>query len=148
MPRQCGSWTALELHRCTGAPVPRGQLYPQLPVILSKILCAVAVLTQAERCTEECRHELPINICFSAPTPAIPSVSTDLQGIILGNEKDVGKEKAWAKKSCKGTFPVIGRTEFVNGPTAAAPGACILFPVHHLVLHVCHKPRPRSRRRQ
>ena len=38
----------------------------------------------------------------------------DLQGVILGNERDVAKEKAWAKKSCKGTFPVIGRSEFVS----------------------------------
>ena len=37
-----------------------------------------------------------------------------LQGVILGNEKDVGKERTWAKKSCKGTFPVIGRSEFVS----------------------------------
>ena len=37
-----------------------------------------------------------------------------MQGVILGNEKDAAKEKAWAKKSCKGTFPVIGRSEFVS----------------------------------
>jgi len=34
--------------------------------------------------------------------------------VILGNEKDVQKEKVWAKKSCKGTFPVIGRSDFIN----------------------------------
>ena len=36
------------------------------------------------------------------------------QVIILGNEKDIRKEKAWAKRACKGTFPVIGRSEFVT----------------------------------
>ena len=36
------------------------------------------------------------------------------QVVILGNEKDIRKEQAWAKRSCKGTFPVIGRSEFVN----------------------------------
>ena len=36
------------------------------------------------------------------------------QVVILGNEKDVRKEQAWAKRTCKGTFPVIGRSEFVN----------------------------------
>ena len=36
------------------------------------------------------------------------------QVVILGNEKDVRKEQAWAKRACNGTFPVIGRSEFVN----------------------------------
>ena len=52
-----------------------------------------------------------------------------MQGVILGNEKDVAKEKAWAKKSCKGTFPVIGRSEFVNAllQQRLEPASCSLF---------------------
>ena len=43
---------------------------------------------------------------------SIPMVTW--QVVILGNEKDIRKEQAWAKRTCKGTFPVIGRSEFVN----------------------------------
>ena len=52
-----------------------------------------------------------------------------LQAIILGNEKDVQKEQAWAKRSCKGTFPVIGRSDFVTAllQQKLEPGSCALF---------------------
>ena len=43
---------------------------------------------------------------------SIPMVTW--QVVILGNEKDIRKEQAWAKRTCKGTFPVIGRSGFVN----------------------------------
>ena len=51
------------------------------------------------------------------------------QVVILGNEKDIRKEQAWAKRSCKGTVPVIGRSEFVNALLLQRlnPAACAMF---------------------
>ena len=52
-----------------------------------------------------------------------------LQAIILGDEKGVQKEQAWARKSCKGTFPVVGRSDFVSAllQQKLEPDLCALF---------------------
>ena len=51
------------------------------------------------------------------------------QVVILGNEKDIRKEQAWAKRACKGTFPVIGRSELVKALLLQRlnPAACAMF---------------------
>ncbi len=52
-----------------------------------------------------------------------------LQAIILGNEKDIDKERGWAKRSCKGAYPVIGRSAFVSAllQQKLEPAACALL---------------------